>query len=59
MEKLVKERSMPARESQAQPKIEQTATTTRMPWIAPEVLALQEKARRYQRRYPAGGYQGL
>jgi hypothetical protein len=24
-----------------------------------EILALQEKARRFERRYPMGGYQGL
>ncbi|RYY40443.1 MAG: hypothetical protein EOO08_04735 [Chitinophagaceae bacterium] len=28
-------------------------------WGEKEILALQEKARQFQRRYPAGGYQGL
>lgn len=28
-------------------------------WGEKEILALQEKARRHQRQYPAGGYQGL
>ncbi|TCJ12066.1 hypothetical protein EPD60_16040 [Flaviaesturariibacter flavus] len=59
MEKKVKERSIPVRESQAQPQMEQTTAPARMPWVSPEVLELQEKARRYQRRYPSGGYQGL
>ncbi|RYY89787.1 MAG: hypothetical protein EOO15_05160 [Chitinophagaceae bacterium] len=30
-----------------------------MHWGEQEILALQEKARRFQRKYPAGGYQGL
>lgn len=59
MENKVNERSTAAQTSNTQPKAEAKNTPTRMPWVEQEILALQEKARDYQRRYPAGGYQGL
>lgn len=33
--------------------------TAAIQWGEQEILALQEKARSFQRRYPAGGYPGL
>jgi hypothetical protein len=59
MEKQVKERSTPTTTSAPQLKAEQKVVAVRVTWEEQEILALQEKARQHQRRYPSGGYQGL
>jgi hypothetical protein len=59
MEKQVKERRTPVNESTQQPQAEQKTEQARLQWEEQEILELQEKARHFQRHYPAGGYQGL
>jgi hypothetical protein len=59
MEKQLKERSTLTTASAQQPKAEQKTVAVRVTWEEQEILALQEKARHHQRRYPTGGYQGL
>jgi hypothetical protein len=59
MENQIKERSNWIKQSATQPKAEQKTAPVRQQWEEQEILALQEKARHHQRRYPAGGYQGL
>jgi hypothetical protein len=59
MQKQAKERSTEPATSKTQPKAEQKTVPVRVTWEEQEILALQEKARHHQRRYPDGGYQGL
>ncbi|GAB4092145.1 hypothetical protein [Flaviaesturariibacter terrae] len=59
MEKIEKVRQPQTERPSNLPQQDSRNSTVLVRTIDQEILALQEKARRFQRHYPTGGYQGL